>query len=515
MAVIRFWFTLLACAFALGLQETRAAEGYFEIQVVDEATGRGVPLVELKMVNHASFVTDSAGRVAFGEPGLWGETVFLHVASHGYEVPKDGFGMAGVRVKPVPGGKEVIRIQRKQIAERLYRITGEGIYRDSVLLGYEAPTARPLLNGLVVGQDSTQPVIYRDKIYWFWGDTMRLAYPLGNFRTAGAVSDLPRRGGVDPAVGINLRYFTDENGFAKKMCPFEGKPGLIWIDGVLTVEDEEGRERMLAHWLRLEKLGVNLEHGICIYNDETDLFDRIATFDLKEEWRAPRGRPFPVEEAGRKYYYFGDGFANVRVPATMEALLDMGSYEAWSCLAEGEMKAGPGAKLNRDEEGKLVYRWTKNAGPMGSKAEQALIAAGLMKGEEAYFQPVDVESGKTILIHHGTVRWNPWRKRWILIAGELMGSSMLGEIWYAEAASPVGPWKKARKIITHNRYDFYNPIHDDFFDQEGRRVIYIEGTYANTFSGNPVPTPRYDYNQVMYRLDLGDERLESARVAAE
>jgi hypothetical protein len=38
-------------------------------------------------------------------------------------------------------------------------------------------------------------------------------------------------------------------------------------------------------------------------------------------------------------------------------------------------------------------------------------------------------------------------------------------------------------------------------------VIYFEGTYTQTFSGNPEATPRYDYNQIMYRLDLDDPRL--------
>jgi hypothetical protein len=38
-------------------------------------------------------------------------------------------------------------------------------------------------------------------------------------------------------------------------------------------------------------------------------------------------------------------------------------------------------------------------------------------------------------------------------------------------------------------------------------VIFFEGTYTHTFAGNPDPTPRYDYNQVMYKLDLGDPRL--------
>ena len=487
-----------------------ASPQFFEIQVVDAQTGRPVPLVELKMVNHLRFVTDSAGRVAFSEPGLWGQDVFFHVSSHGYQIKKDGFGMAGVRLKPVHGGREIIRINRTQIAERLYRVTGEGIYRDSVLLGYEPPTKRPLLNGLVLGQDSTMPVIYRDQIYWFWGDTMRLAYPLGNFRTSGAVSDLPGQGGLDPAVGINLLYFTNENGFSKEMCPFEPKHGLIWLDGVLTVNDPAGRERMLARWLHLEKLGVEFAHGICLYSDDRDIFERLATFDLEQKWRSPHGRPFPVEEDGQKYYYFGNGFANVRARADWHALTNLNSYEAWSCLAEGQWKVGKETKLNRDARGKLVYRWTTDALPTGSKEEKELISAGLMKSEEARFQPVDVESGKAIQIHHGTIRWNSWRKRWILIASELGGTSLLGETWFAEARTPVGPWKKARKIITHDRYDFYNPVHHDFFDQEGGRVIYLEGTYVNTFSGNPENTPRYDYNQIMYRLDFDDERLRAA-----
>jgi hypothetical protein len=56
--------------------------------------------------------------------------------------------------------------------------------------------------------------------------------------------------------------------------------------------------------------------------------------------------------------------------------------------------------------------------------------------------------------------------------------------------------------------DFYNPTQHPFFDAEGGRIIYFQGTYTNTFSGDPTPTPRYEYNQMMYRLDLGDPRLK-------
>jgi hypothetical protein len=105
------------------------------------------------------------------------------------------------------------------------------------------------------------------------------------------------------------------------------------------------------------------------------------------------------------------------------------------------------------------------------------------------------------------VNWNPFRKRWIMIAGQQGGTSFLGEIWYAEATEPTGPWRRAKKIVTHDKYSFYNPVHHPVFNQEGGRLIYFEGTYVTTFSGNPVATPRYDYNQIMYRLDLSDPRL--------
>ena len=71
----------------------------------------------------------------------------------------------------------------------------------------------------------------------------------------------------------------------------------------------------------------------------------------------------------------------------------------------------------------------------------------------------------------------------------------------------LGPWVYARKIVTHDKYSFYNPKQHPMFDKDGGRIIFFEGTYTTTFSGNPDPTPRYDYNQVMYQLDLSDPRL--------
>jgi hypothetical protein len=86
-------------------------------------------------------------------------------------------------------------------------------------------------------------------------------------------------------------------------------------------------------------------------------------------------------------------------------------------------------------------------------------------------------------------------------------SSFLGEVWFAEADSPLGPWVYARKVVTHDKYSFYNPKQHPMFAKENGRVLFFEGTYTTTFSGNPNPTPRYDYNQILYKLDLADPRL--------
>ena len=85
--------------------------GYFHIEVVDEETGRGVPVIELRTVNGILHVSDSAGNIAFYEPGLMKTEVFFHVFGHGYAVPEDGFGYRGVRLTPVAGKKSVVKIK--------------------------------------------------------------------------------------------------------------------------------------------------------------------------------------------------------------------------------------------------------------------------------------------------------------------------------------------------------------------------------------------------------------------
>ncbi|MHC4544097.1 MAG: hypothetical protein ACYSYL_06140 [Planctomycetota bacterium] len=466
---------------------------YFKIQVVDRQTGRGVPLVELRTTNNIRYFTDSHGIVTFHEPGLMDMEVFFFVESHGYEFPKDGFGFRGKRLRISRGGSAVIKIDRLNIAERLYRVTGQGIYRDSVLTGHPVPLKNPVLNGQVTGQDSVYTCLYRGRLFWMWGDTGRPSYPLGHFATAGAISDLPRHGGLDPAIGINLKYYVDENGFSKKMCPLK-EPGMVWMDGLHTIRDKQGRQRMVAKYARMKSLGEAYGRGVVVFNDATQLFEPLVRSGADFLPYPNSGHAVSVNANGQEYYYFATQFplaVRMRVRARWDDVIDANHYEVLTAL---EPKKSIGRRAPRLDLGKpeTPYRWIPFAQLTGNDTSSKTSVIKALKKEKQNVHLYDIESGKKITPHGGTVYFNAYRKRWVTIFVQHFGeSSLLGEVWYAEADTPVGPPKQ-------------HPL----FDKDDGRVLFFEGTYSHTFSGPAEnATPRYDYNQIMYRLNVAGSRL--------
>jgi hypothetical protein len=440
--------------------------------------------------------------------------VFFTVRSHGYEMARDGFGFAGSRVTPRAGRAAVLKLTRRNLAERLCRLTGEGLYRDSVLLGHKPPLPDPLNPGRVGGQDSVQAAVYRGRVYWFWGDTLRMDYPLGLFRTAGATSPVPdpRGPASDPAGGIPFTYFVDKSGFARAMMPLPERPqGVVWVSAVCVVPDEQGVEKLVCHYSRRKGLEEEYEQGIAVFDDAREIFVPARQLPLSETWRRPSGHPILLDTDGKRWLLFGSPSPNVRVPATLKDVLDPMQYEAFTCARPG--KGGKPAGPDLGPDGKPAWRWQKELPPADSRAEHRWVRGGQLRPEHARFCPADAaRPGDRVVLHSGSVRWNAHRKRWVLVAGQAGGkASYLGEVWYAEAAQPTGPFVRAVRVVSHDRQSFYNVCHHAFLDRDGGRVIHFEGTYTNTFSGNPDRTPRYDYNQVLYRLDLDAEGLRAAR----
>jgi hypothetical protein len=510
----------LALALALHAQTGGAGEPdrYFAIEIVDEQTGRGVPMVELQMTSAVRYYTDSNGLVAFYEPGLMNKKVWFAISAHGYEFPADGFGNRGAALEAKPGSSTRLKIKRLNLAERLYRITGQGIYRDTVLLGRTVPIGEPLLNAQVTGQDTVLTANYQGKLYWFYGDTNRLSYALGQFAISGATSDSPTR--LDPSKGINLSYFTGKDGFSRPMAPMKGE-GVVWLFGLAVVPDPTGKETMLAYFQRRQGLGAVLESGFSAFNNEKQIFEKVKDTAIDVPF-FPMGQSFHAKDEHRTdYVYFASPYPALRVKADETSFLDLTRYEAYTCLKPGTRHtAAKTAELDRDTAGRLIWGWKANTPPLTSVEQTELIKAGKLKRAETPFRLQDADSHKLLVLNNGSCHWNKYRKRYVIIASEVFGATMLGETWYAESDQLEGPWTNARKIITHankkgDAHDFYNPTQHPFFDQDGGRVIYLEGTYVNTFSGNPHPTPYYEYNQIMYRLDLSDARLRMREPAEE
>lgn len=423
-----FVVVLIAAALLLSSTSDQTSR-YFVVRVVDEQTGRGVPLVRLKLPNEVTYWTDSAGIAALDEPSLQGREVFLGIHSHGYEYPEETLFGRGVNVKLESGKMREVRIRRTMIAERLYRLTGEGIYRDSVMAGLPVPVKDPLLNAQVLGQDTVSAAIYRGRIFWIWGDTIGPAY--WNFSVSAATSDLRD----DPAVAVNYHYFTDKQARAKQMLPLPRK-GLVWIEGLIPMKDPHGEDRLIATYTRQDGLKFPDECGLALFDDALQVFKPWVQMPCTKEHVS--AHPFLHDG----YWYF---YPSLRVLNDWKAIQDPKQWEKRNVLL-----------------------------PPNAKRPSCVV-------------------------------WNKYRQRWILLLEDI------GDVYYAEAKQPEGPYNKAVKIIHHDQYNFYNVATHTFFNQEGGRTIYLEGTYTDSFSAAREKTPRYNYNQAMYRLRLDDARLREAQ----
>lgn len=481
-------------------------EKYFGIHVVDEQTSRGVPLVELRTPNGISHWTDSAGWVAFHEPGLMDRDVFFEAISHGYAMLPDWIGQRGRTLKVAAGSSATVAVRRNNVAERIYRITGQGIYRDSVMLGLPVPVERPLGNQLVAGQDTVITTIYRGRQFWVWGDTMQVKHPIaGNFKVTGARSDLPTSGGLDPDVGVNLQYFPDGE-FTRKMVPLPAKNDLHWIGSLFVVRNPEGQERLMAFCARITPPLTANAQMLLEFNDKTEVFDQVGA-DWPMDSLRPNGHVARLTEEGHEFFLFPEGGGLTRVPVDYESVRDPQKYTAWTFFrANSGMKPKTG-DIERKPDGSLAWGWKPNAAPATQELQQRMEEAkGILRAERTVL-PTDPAIGRELKCHASSMFWNEWRKKWVLVFSELMGTSVLGEVWYAESERPEGPWLYACKIISHNKYSLYNPLQHPEFAKDNGRISYIEGTYTASFSGAEVPTPRYEYNQIMYKLTLDDPRL--------
>lgn len=451
--VFAFWNLTLAVAPATNLPSCR-------IEIVEAGSGWPVPLVELRTTHQARFVSDNAGVIAFDAPELMGRETWFDVHGHGYEAPKDGFGYRGVRLKPEPGKTLRVEVKRAIIAKRLGRITGAGMFAESQKLGLELD--RP--ESGVLGCDTIQNAVHRGRMFWLWGDTTLAHYPLGIFDASSATSAVQPLQKFEPPVQLPLDYFRNDKGVPRAVAKMPGT-GPTWLTAYVSLPDKTGTARLVASYSKINPPLDAYEFGLCVWNDATANFEPLRVLWTKSEKTpqrplVPEGHPvFWKDGAGREWVLFGDPFPRFRCPATFEGWQNSNTWEALT--------------------------------------PQATLVS---------------PQGQTVKPHSGSIAWNAWRQRWVTVFMESFGKpSAFGELWYAEAPAPTGPWGRAVKILSHDNYTFYNPrLHPEFTPADSS-VLLFEGTYTMTFADRPQPTPRYEYNQILYRLDLNDPALQPAQ----
>ncbi len=460
------------------------------VRLVDRANGRGVPLVDLAAFGAHAW-SDSQGLIAYCDPDHLGQTVTFDFASHGYALAAGGTKVA---LALVAGGSASIELERTMVGERLYRITGAGIYRDSVLLGLRTPLAHPTLVAQVAGSDTASVALYKGRVFWLWQDTDRVSYWLGNFKSTGATSTLPGAGGLSPDRGVVLTYLQGADGFAAPMCPgCDGGP--TWMAGLVSVPDAAGAEVLFAGYAIVAGDGSPKETGLARFDDAAAHFNQVLTdFATRAHFTRPDGHAVKLGRGADAYVHY---FDRLRIPATAQAFMTPASYESFTPFA-----ADGSGTVVRAADGRLDYQWRAGARNVDGAS---LKSAGVGADEDLDGHVVALSSGSALSLTSSSFAWNAHRGRFVRVAQQVGGStSGLGEIWHAEADTPMGPWVYAAKIITHDNYTFYNAFHHP--ELERGPSLYLEGTYTATYT-SATPTPRYNYNQIMYRVDLDDARV--------
>lgn len=460
------------------------------IRAVDMESGRGVPLVRLRAFDE-DYYSDSQGMVAYCHPDHLGGEIRFEVKSHGYVLAS---GETSVTLAAQAGADRSVPMRRLLAAERLYRLTGSGIYRDSVILGLTTPTEHPVLNGQVIGSDTVDSTLFEGKLFWLWQDTDRVSYPLGNFRGTAAVSALPAQGGLPVGHGVNFEYFVGADGFARGIGEAFEPNGPVWMAGLISVPDASGKEQLFASYAKVDGNGSPLEAGLMRWNRSEAVFERVVRdyASLPAGFVRPDGYAFKfVSGDGTHVYYPG----RLRVPASAEAMIDRARYELFTARDKN-------GALVRDTEDASRLDWAFRSGAPATE-RSVLQNAGVAASQDLSGHLREYASGRSLDLIQTHSAFNPHRRRFVRQAQQ-MGA--WGELFHAEADTPMGPWAYAEKVVTHDAYTFYNPSLHPELDEGGGRFLHFEATYTTFLQPTP-PTPRYDYNQVLYRLDLDDPRV--------
>jgi hypothetical protein len=349
-----------------------ASSAYFRIKFVDAHTRRGIPMVLARSSHYLEQYSDSAGNIAFLEPGMMNRPVWFSILTDGYnfsasDQPASSHAHqalfpydSGVTLTTTPGTTATVLLNRTQIAERVYRLTGAGLYRDTLLTqdlseipASAAPRASEDTHSGSTAQDSLQIAIFKRKVLWLFGDTAcaqssREANCFGSgMFSVGAHSCVPGGAGCadKPDEPPSLQYYGNSTVFPPRphpMAPIAPLNQNTWVSAFVTIDPGTPSESLFGHYYKNPGDGQGSgSEGIARWDETRSQLVQQAVW--------PPGLPSGLEGAHTiqllspadctlGYAYFVNGAVSLRVRATAQAVSNPHAYERlspaasnWSC----------------------------------------------------------------------------------------------------------------------------------------------------------------------------------------
>ena len=102
---------------------------------------------------------------------------------------------------------------------------------------------------------------------------------------------------LSTAVGVDLEFFTNEDGFVKPMAKLPGPAEeATWLSGATVIRDPSThRERLFAGYARVRPGMVIVQQGLAEFDDTNQIFHSVTEFG-SDPHVAPQGHPISLRD---------------------------------------------------------------------------------------------------------------------------------------------------------------------------------------------------------------------------
>ena len=72
------------------------------------------------------------------------------------------------------------------------------------------------------------------------------------------------------------------------MAEVSDPKGVVWIDGIGVIKDDDGKDVMVGHYSRRPGLAEAYEQGMMLYNDDREIFEVKTQIPVEDRPSSPK-----------------------------------------------------------------------------------------------------------------------------------------------------------------------------------------------------------------------------------